>query len=419
MTAGLLRRRSARRARTTTPAPARPLSTRSSRGSPRAAGTCGSPGRCARQCAGDARPTRFADGIWTVIRLRRAAASCTAGRTPRSAAFPVLLRALRQHAADDPDGVRPAAALGSTKQIIAAAAVAVGAGGQVSPAVPCDRPRPHRLDSCTADAARCSANCVDPMTARRAHGRPRRAGRDRERLADLAVGAGPGPRRGRQPGRRDLRVLSPTSPPRSAASPRDDLVTALTTATVDGRAAQPRSEILDYCVILLPAGFETTASSMSFVLLLLAEHADRPGRAAPRPPSASPTPCEELMRLATPTRSHTRTRARRHRDRAADCCAPASASTSTGRAPTTTRGPSTVPGELDVDRRPNRHMAYGLRAAPVRGGCTWRAPSSRSPSRRSWRRSDDIAVEDPAAVVEEIGTTWALTHLPLTFTPRR
>jgi hypothetical protein len=32
---------------------------------------------------------------------------------------------------------------------------------------------------------------------------------------------------------------------------------------------------------------------------------------------------------------------------------------------------------------------------------------------------DDIAVEDPAAVVEEIGTTWALTHLPLTFTPRR
>ena len=32
---------------------------------------------------------------------------------------------------------------------------------------------------------------------------------------------------------------------------------------------------------------------------------------------------------------------------------------------------------------------------------------------------DDIAVEDPVAVVEEIGTTWALTHLPLTFTPRR
>ena len=123
------------------------------------------------------------------------------------------------------------------------------------------------------------------------------------------------------------------------------------------------------------------------------------------------------MRLATPTRSHTRTvladteiggRLLRAGERVYLNWAGAN------------HDPRTFdrPGELDVDRRPNRHMAYGFGPHLCVGMHMARA-ELKVAVEEILAAMDDIAVEDPAAVVEEIGTTWALTHLPLTFTPRR
>jgi cytochrome P450 len=239
-------------------------------------------------------------------------------------------------------------------------------------------------------------------------------GPDRERLADLAVALVRGRAEGGTQADEIYEYFTDLAADKRR-EPADDIVSRLTTATVEGRPLT-EEEILDYCVILLPAGFETTASSMSFVFLLLAEHPDLQDelRAAPE---RIPDALEELMRFATPTRSHTRTvltdtviggRELRAGERVYLNWAGAN------------HDPRTFarPEELQVDRRPNRHMAYGFGAHICVGMHMARAELKVAVS-EALAAMDDIAVEDPAAVVEEIGTTWALTHLPLTFTPRR
>ncbi|MDD7933587.1 cytochrome P450 [Actinomycetospora straminea] len=322
-------------------------------------------GEMARQCP-VTRTDGFGEGIWTVSgyaelqELHRQEDSAFS-------AFPVLL----QHFGN----TRPMIPMESDpplhrqyKQIIAPL---------LSRSVQTDKEPAYRaiardLIARFVDRGRCEVfgELCNPMTAHALMDALGVPGPDRERLADLAVALV----RGRAEGGNQAEAIYAYFTDLAAAKrrePGDDLVTALTTATVDGRPLT-EEEILDYCVILLPAGFETTASSMSFVLLLLAEHpSSRTSCAAP--PSASPTP----------SRSSCASRRRRARTRgpcsprprsAGTGCAPASASTSTGRAPTTTRGPSTVPRTSTSTAGPTGTWptASGRTCA---WGCTWRAPS--------------------------------------------
>ena len=366
-------------------------------------------GEMARQCP-VTRTDGFADGIWTVSgyaelqELHRREDSAFS-------AFPVLL----QHFGN----TRPMIPMESDpplhrqyKQIIAPL---------LSRSVQADKEPAYRaiargLIDRFLHRGRCEVfgELCNPMTAHALMDALGVPGPDRERLADLAVALV----RGRAEGGNQADAIYAYFTDLAAAKrrePADDLVTALTTATVDGRPLT-EEEILDYCVILLPAGFETTASSMSFVLLLLAEHPDLQDELR-RAPERIPDALEELMRLATPTRSHTRTvladteiggRLLRAGERVYLNWAGAN------------HDPRTFdrPGELDVDRRPNRHMAYGFGPHLCVGMHMARA-ELKVAVEEILAAMDDIAVEDPAAVVEEIGTTWALTHLPLTFTPRR
>ena len=236
---------------------------------------------------------------------------------------------------------------------------------------------------------------------------------DRARLADLAVALV----RGRAAGGTEADEIYAYFTGLAGAkrrTPGDDLVTALTTATVDGRPLT-EEEILDYCVILLPAGFETTASTMSFVFLLLAEHPGLQDELR-RDPERIPDALEELLRLATPTRSHTRTVL-------ADTVVGGHLLRAGERVYLNWAGanhdPRTFadPEELDVGRRPNRHMAYGFGPHLCVGMHMARA-ELKVAVEEVLAAVEDLAVEDPDAVVEEIGTTWALTHLPLRFTAR-
>jgi cytochrome P450 len=366
-------------------------------------------GAMAQQCP-VTRTDGFGTGIWTVSGYAELQ-EVHRQEDATFSAFPVLL----QHFGN----TRPMIPMESDpplhrqyKQIIAPL---------LSRAVQADREPAYRaiardLIDRFVDRGRCEvfSELCNPMTAHALMDALGVPGPDRGRLADLAVALV----RGRADGGNQADEIYAYFTGLAEAKrrePADDLVSALTTATVDGRPLT-EEEILDYCVILLPAGFETTASSMSFVFLLLAEHPELQDELR-REPGRIPDALEELMRLATPTRSHTRTvladteiggQQLRAGERVYLNWAGANHDPRT----------FTDPGELDVDRRPNRHMAYGFGPHLCVGMHMARAELKVAVS-EVLDAMDDIAVEDPAAVVEEIGTTWALTHLPLTFTPRR
>ena len=237
---------------------------------------------------------------------------------------------------------------------------------------------------------------------------------DRERLADLAKTLVRGKAEAGTQASEIYDYFSGLAE-RKRRVPEDDIVSRLCTATVDDRPLT-EEEILDYCVILLPAGFETTASSLSFMLLLLVEHPRLQDELRTNP-TRIPDALEEMMRFATPTRSHTRT---------------VTTDTVVGGQKLgagervylnwagANRDPRAFdrPDELLVDRRPNRHMSYGF-GAHICVGMHMARAEMKATLEEALAAMDEIQLTDPGQVIEELGTTWAITHLPVSFTPLR
>lgn len=237
---------------------------------------------------------------------------------------------------------------------------------------------------------------------------------DRERLAELAVQLVRGLAEDGGAAQEIYAYFSALAE-RKREYPADDIVSRLCAAEVDGRPLT-ETEILDYCMIMLPAGFETTASSMSFMFLLLAEDPKLQDtlRAAPE---TIPTALDELMRYVTPTRSHTRTVT-------GDVTIGGRRFAAGERVYLNWAGANHDPAVFDrpdeivLERTPNRHMAYGFGSHLCVG-----VHMARSEMKVAFEEvldaMEDIRLTDPADVVEEVGTTWAITRLPVTFTARR
>lgn len=88
-------------------------------------------------------------------------------------------------------------------------------------------------------------------------------------------------------------------------APRDDLLTVLVEAEVDGERLTS-GEQLGFCMTLLVAGNETTRSALSTGLVALAAHADQRRRLA-ADPSLTSAAVEEVLRWATPIAAMSRT----------------------------------------------------------------------------------------------------------------
>jgi hypothetical protein len=89
------------------------------------------------------------------------------------------------------------------------------------------------------------------------------------------------------------------------AAPRDDLVSALIAAVVEGRALT-EDELLGFCFLLLIAGHETTANLLGNALLALARHPDARAVLA-RDPSGLTTAVDEFLRYDAPVQGLART----------------------------------------------------------------------------------------------------------------
>ncbi len=141
------------------------------------------------------------------------------------------------------------------------------------------------------------------------------------------------------------------------ASPREDLVSLLVEARIDGTPLTDR-EILGFCFLLAIAGNETTRNATSGAMLALIENpAARAALTAD--PALMPTAVEELLRWVTPIVYMARTATR-----------DVEIGGQTVRAgekvvlfyPSANRDESVfeAPSTLDLARRPNRHLTFGF-----------------------------------------------------------
>jgi cytochrome P450 len=139
--------------------------------------------------------------------------------------------------------------------------------------------------------------------------------------------------------------------------PHDDMVSQLVHATLGGEPLSER-QILDYCELMVEAGNETTRNAISGGLLAFCEHRGEWERLRARP-ELLPDAVEEILRWVTPIAHFTRTatedcEVRGVKIRAGEQLALFYASANRD------EEVFADPFAFRVDRRPNRHLAFGI-----------------------------------------------------------
>lgn len=139
--------------------------------------------------------------------------------------------------------------------------------------------------------------------------------------------------------------------------PRDDLVSVLTNAAIDG-APLPTHELLSYYALLVLAGNETTRNATTGGMLALIENPDQFDRVR-RDPSLVKPLVEEILRFTSPVVHFCRTptedfEMHGEKIRAGEnlCLFYPSANRD--------ERVFDAPDEFRIDRRPNRHIAFGI-----------------------------------------------------------
>ncbi|HXK23668.1 MAG TPA: cytochrome P450 [Myxococcota bacterium] len=139
--------------------------------------------------------------------------------------------------------------------------------------------------------------------------------------------------------------------------PRDDLVTVLVKSRIDGEL-MPRNELLSYFSILIAAGNETTRNATSSGMLALIENPDQLALARSNP-ALLDSLVEEVLRFTSPVIHMARTATR--------AVEIAGRKIQEGQKvamfyPSANRDEEVFrdPDAFRIDRRPNRHLAFGV-----------------------------------------------------------
>ena len=139
-------------------------------------------------------------------------------------------------------------------------------------------------------------------------------------------------------------------------TPREDLISSLSTAEVDGERLS-QSELVSFCTLLLAAGQETTKNLIANATVCLTDHPDTMERLI-REPALMPTAIEEILRYLPPvwflfrqTKSDVELAGQHIPANQAVLAWTASANRDPARFPD--------PDRFDIEREPNRHLAFG------------------------------------------------------------
>ena len=194
--------------------------------------------------------------------------------------------------------------------------------------------------------------------------------------------------------------------------PGSDIISILCAAEIDGQPLT-ETEIIDYSMLLIPAGFETTAFTLGFIFRDLELHPEVRQRLV-EDPSLIPSAIEEIMRLETPTRALARTvmvdhevsdgTTLRRGDRVLLVWAAAD------------RDPAVFenPDDLLIDRKPNRHFGFGW-GSHLCSGIHMARVEMRVAVEELLRRIPDYRVTNHDDVVETPGMTWSVSALPVSW----
>ncbi|HET9017878.1 MAG TPA: cytochrome P450 [Thermomicrobiaceae bacterium] len=194
------------------------------------------------------------------------------------------------------------------------------------------------------------------------------------------------------------------------AAPRDDLVSALAAAQIDGEHLTDE-EILYFCYLLILAGNETTRNATSGGLLALIEHPAEQARLR-ADPSLMPSAVEEILRWTSPVLHMARTAKTDVRLRDVTVAA--------GERvvlwyPSANRDEEVFaePDRFDVGRAPNYHLAFGI-GEHVCLGLNLARLELRVMFEEVLRRLTDIAL---AGEVERLRSTFigGVKHAPIRF----
>jgi cytochrome P450 len=139
-------------------------------------------------------------------------------------------------------------------------------------------------------------------------------------------------------------------------SPREDLISSLSVAEVDGeRLSEP--ELLSFCTLLLAAGQETTKNLITNAIVCLTDHRESMERLI-NEPTLMPTAIEEILRFLPPvwflfrqTKTDVELAGQHIPANQVVLAWTASANRDLARFPD--------PARFDIEREPNRHLAFG------------------------------------------------------------
>lgn len=192
------------------------------------------------------------------------------------------------------------------------------------------------------------------------------------------------------------------------------LLTDLVHLEVDGRKLT-EAELLGFCILLVIAGFETTAKLVASAVELLSRHPDQ--RAALiRDPSLIPHAVEEVVRFHSSTQYMHRTLTRDvdihgRRMRAGD-----SVLLLIGAANQDVREFGPTAGEFDIFRNPERHLGFGYGVHFCLGAALARL-EGRVALEEIHRRMGDYTVDHERKVRFHSGNVSGWKSLPISFTP--
>ena len=198
-----------------------------------------------------------------------------------------------------------------------------------------------------------------------------------------------------------------------AAAPREDMLTHLLGLEADGTLS--RDEVVDLLMMVTIGGFDTTMAAIGSALLYLDRNHDERRRLATEP-DLLPAAVDECLRFEAPVQGFARTVTR---DVTVGGCPIPAGETVFLLWGSANRDPEAFdrPDEMVLDRRPNRHLTFGVGGHRCLGAHLARV-EMRVVLAETLRRLGDYAVRhDEVRWPRSVGILYGRAHIPATFTP--
>ncbi len=197
-------------------------------------------------------------------------------------------------------------------------------------------------------------------------------------------------------------------------APREDLISALSVAEVDGERLS-EAELVSFCFLLLAAGQETTKNLITNAIVCLTDYPDSMERLM-REPTLMPTAIEEVLRYLPPVWflfRQTRAEVELGGQRIPADQLVLAWTASANRDPAQFQNPD----RFDIEREPNRHLAFGHGIHYCVG-----APLARLEARIALpmmlEQLRDLQRVEGVPITVHTGLVFVIRSLPITFQAR-